>query len=520
MSVAATAADPFPAGRRRSGALLVAACFAAAKLLVHFLTNGGYGYFRDELYFLACGEHPDWGYVDHAPMVGAAAWFARRLMGDSLFALRLLPAVAGALKVLLTGLLVREFGGGKFAAALACLCVLVAPIYLGIDTLFSMNAFEPVFWMTCALAVTLAVGRGEPRWWLLFGVAAGLGLQNKHSMLFFGFAVLVGLVLTPARRALASKWFWMGGVLALVIFLPNVIWEYRHDWATLELLGNVGKTGKNVEVSPVEFVAQQVLMLHPLTLPVWAAGLWFLLFDREGRRFRLLGIAYVVVLALMIALKGKNYYTQAVYPLLFAAGGVVFERLVARRRARWLKFAYPLVLVAGGAALAPLVLPVLPVERFLRYQDALGVKPPKTEVGHEGPLPQHFGDMFGWPETVAEVARVYHSLPPAEREKAAVYASNYGEAGAVDFFGPRHGLPKAISPHQNYFLWGPRHYTGEVLILLRSKREDAERACASVEEAGRVGHPYAMAEEHYTIYVCRGLRQPLRELWPSLKHWN
>lgn len=514
-------AAPRDAGlNRREGVLVVAACFAALKLVTHLLTNNAYGFFRDELYFMACGEHLDWGYVDHAPLVGFAAWLARRVFGDSLAGLRFLPALAGALKVLLTGLLVREFGGGRFACALACLCVLVAPVYLVSDTLFSMNAFEPVFWMTCALAVVLALGRGEPRWWLLFGLSAGLGLQNKHSTLFFGFALLVGILATGARRQLASKWFWAGGALALVIFLPNVWWEYRHDWATLELLSNVAKTGKNVAVGPLEFVAQQVLMMHLFALPVWAAGLWFLLFDREGRRFRLLGVAYLVLIALMVALKGKNYYTMAVYPMLFAGGGVLFERLTRRRAAGWLKYAYPLLLVLTGALLAPLALPVLPVESFMRYQERLGFKPPKTEVGHVGPLPQHFGDMFGWPETVEQVARVYHSLPPEERAKAAVFANNYGEAGAVDFFGPRHGLPKAISPHQNYYLWGPRDYTGEVLILLQSKREDAERHCASVEEAGRVGHPYAMAEEHYTIYVCRGLDRPLKELWPALKHWN
>ncbi len=510
-----------PAARNRwTGVAAVALYFALFKLLVHFLTNGAYGHFRDELYFLACGEHLDWGYVDHAPLVGLAAWFARKAFGESLFALRLLPAAAGALKVLLTGLLVREFGGSRAACALACLCVLVAPVYLVSDSLFSMNAFEPVFWMTCALAAALAVRRDEPRWWLLFGVAAGLGLQNKHSMLFFGFAIFVGIVATNSRRFLASKWLWAGGALALVIFLPNLWWEHKHDWATLELLRNVAATGKNVTLSPSEFVAQQILMLHPLTFPVWAAGLWFLLFDREGRRFRLLGVAYVALLALMIALKGKSYYTQAAYPMLFAAGGVVFERLVMKRRAAWLRYAYPLVLIAGGLAFAPLALPVLPVETFLRYQDALGFRPPKTEVGHAGPLPQHFGDQFGWPETVEAVARVYHALPPEERAVAAIYANNYGEAGAVDFYGARHGLPKAISPHQNYFLWGPRDYTGEVVILLQSKRADAEEYCGSVEEAERVGHPYAMAEEHYTILVCRDLQRPLKEVWPTLKVWN
>jgi hypothetical protein len=509
-----------PGESRWAGVLAVAVYFALAKLLLHFLTNSQYGYFRDELYFIACGEHLDWGYVDHAPMVGWAAKLSRTLLGDSLFALRFLPALAGALKVLLTGLMVREFGGRRFAVALACLCVIVAPVYLVSDTLFSMNAFEPVFWMGCAYCIVLAINRREPRFWLGFGALAGLGLQNKHSMLFFGFGVFIGVLLTPERRLLKSRWLWIAGALALLIFLPNLIWEQRHDWATLELLGNVKATGKNVELAPLDFILQQFLMLLPFTAPVWLAGLWYFLFDSEGRRFRLLGVAYLVVLTLIIALKGKVYYTLPVYPMLFAGGGVIWERWLSRRRISWLKVAYPLLLLAGGAVFAPMALPVLPVETLIRYQDALGLKPPKTEVGHAGALPQHFGDMFGWPEMVEQVARVYHSLPPEERARAGIYANNYGEAGAIDFFGARHGLPKAISPHQNYFLWGPRDYTGEVLILMQSKRADAERNCGSVEEAARVAHPYAMREEQYTIHICRNLKKPLRELWPQLKHWN
>ena len=168
----------------------------------------------------------------------------------------------------------------------------------------------------------------------------------------------------------------------------------------------------------------------------------------------------------------------------------------------------------------PFAVPILPAETYLRYQNALGFEPPKTEVGHRGPLPQHFGDRFGWPEMVETVAQIYNRLPPEERDRTAIYANNYGEAGAIDFFGPRYGLPKAISPHQSYYVWGPRDYTGEALILLQSKRADAERNCNSVEEVGAVAHPLSMAEEHYTIFICRGLKQPLSELWPRLKRWN
>lgn len=505
---------------RWTSPLAIALYFALLKLLVHLLTGNQYGYFRDELYYMACGDHLDWGYVDHAPMVAWLIRLSRTLFGDSLFTLRLFPAIAGAFTVFLTGLLAREFGGRRFAVMLSCLCILVGG-FLALDSFFSMNAFEPVFWMGCAYFIVRAIKQNDARYWLWFGLLAGLGLENKHSMLFFGFGIFVGLLFTPARRFLASKWFWIGGALALALFLPNIIWEYRHDWATLELLRNVQKSGKNVSLSPLAFIAQQIIILHPLTLPVWLAGFWYFLFDTDGKRYRLLGIAYLVVLLLMIALKGKNYYLLPVYPMLFAGGAVWCERLLAEScRASWLKIVYPALLFVAGAVFAPMAVPILPVETYLRYQQALGFEPPKTEVGHVGPLPQHYGDRLGWPEMVETVAGIYNRLPLDERARTAIYANNYGEAGAIDLFGPRYGLPKAISPHQSYFLWGPRDYTGDELILLQSKRADAERNCQSIEEAGTVGHPLSMAEEHYTIYICRGLKQPLSELWPSLKHWN
>ena len=499
----------------------MACYFAGAKLLIHFLTNGQYGYFRDELYFIARGEHLDWGYVDQAPL---APWLARltlTVLGDSLFALRFLPAVAGAVKVLLTGLLVREFGGKTFAVAISCLCVLVAPGYLLVDTLFSMNAFEPLFWVGGAYCLVLAIKRNEPRFWLWFGLLGGLGLQNKHSTLLFGFGIFAGLLLTSARRFLASRWLWMGGALTLLLFLPNLLWQYHHDWPMLEVLSNVQKTGKNVLLSPLQYMAQQLLLLLPLTAPVWIGGLWFFLFDRQGNRYRLLGVAYLVILGLVIALKGKNYYLLPAYPMLLAGGAVWWEEILKGGRAiRWLRAAVLALLVIGGAIFAPFALPILPIETYLRYQEAIGFQPPRSEVSHIGRLPQYFGDMFGWPEMVETVARVYHSLPHEERSRTAIFARNYGEAGAIDLFGRDYGLPKAISPHQNYYLWGPRNYTGESMIVLGCDRQTVEEYCSRVEEAGVVNHPYAMAEEHYTIFVCRGLKYPLQEVWPRWKHYN
>ena len=501
--------------------IAVAYALALCKIFLFILAGSSYGYFRDELYFLACGEHLAFGYPDHAPLSVWLTKFSREIFGESLYAIRFLPALSGALKIVLTGWLVSEFGGKHFATLLACLCVLVAPIYLAGDNLLSMNTYEPLFWTGCALAYVLVINRENPRYWLVFGALAGFGLMNKHSLVFFGLAFVIGLLATPDRKFFANRFLWIAGGIAFIIFLPNIIWQYQNDWATLELLQNVRNTGKNVVLAPHEFIFQQMFILLPPTALVWLAGLWYLLVDKSGKQFRTLGIAYLAVLAIMILLKAKHYYLAPVYPMLFAAGGVFLENLIERFRfGKIVRYALPSLLIIGGLLFLPLALPVLPIERFIAYQNALGIAPPKTEVGHQGVLPQHYGDMFGWEEMTAKVAEVYHSLPPEERRRAAIFAGNYGEAGAIDLFGERYNLPKAISSHQSYYLWGHRDYDGSVVIILGDEKEDAEEFCESVEQRTRVGVPLAMEEENFDILICRGLKEPFPELWKKIKHWN
>ena len=490
-------------------------------MVIYAAAAGNYGYFRDELYFLACADHLAWGYPDHAPLSIFLAWFSRAIFGDALYAIHLFPAIAGALKIIITGLIVRELGGRHIAMLLACLCVLVAPIYLGIDLLLSMNVYEPIFWMGGVLSYIWVIKRDDPRYWLMFGAFAGLGLMNKHSMVFFGIAFVVGLAATRDRKFLVNRYFWMGGLIAFLLFLPNLIWQYENDWATLELLRNVKASGKNVVVGPLEFFWQQIFILLPFTAPVWLGGLWYLLTDRKGKRFRLLGITYLITLALMIFLEAKNYYLAPIYPMLFAAGGVFWEDVASRfRLGRPGVYAYVVLVTIVGLIFLPLAVPILPVEKFIAYQSGIGITTPKTEVGFDSVLPQHFADRFGWEEMAAKTADVYYSLPPEEREKAAILGDNYGDAGAIDFFGKKYGLPRAISGHQSYFVWGPRDYDGSVIIILGGEKEDAEENCGSVEERDLVGHTYAMSYERFHILVCRDRKEPLSEFWPKLKHWN
>jgi hypothetical protein len=496
-------------------------------MAIHLAASGSYGYFRDELYYLACGDHLDWGYVDHAPLIALVARLTRTLLGDSLHAIRLLPALAAGLKILLTGLIVRELGGGRFATFLACLCVLIAPVYLGIDTILSMNAFEPLFWMGCVWVLLLAINRDRPRLLVWLGVLAGVGLENKHSMLFFGAALVAGLLLSNERGLLLNRWMWVAAAIALLLFLPNLIWQVHHGWPTIVDLRNARY--KNLPVTPTGFLGRQTMVMLPPSILVWLAGLWFLLRDAAARRYRALGWAFVVLLGMMMALQGKSYYIAPAYPMLFAAGGMFWEKWTTGRWMRLARVALPLLLVLVAAISAPLSLPILPPGELIRYQQTLGIPPPRDYVGEAGPLQEFFADMFGWEEMVRKVAAVYHALPPDEQKRAAIFAVNYGEAGAIDFFGPRYGLPKAICPNQTYFYWGPRQYTGDVIVVLglndallngKGNRERFEAAFRSVQYGPRVEHPYSLTFEHYPIVTARGLKWPLARLWPRLRFWN
>ncbi|HLY19713.1 MAG TPA: glycosyltransferase family 39 protein [Bryobacteraceae bacterium] len=498
---------------------MVVVWLAACKLALHLYAGHNYGYFVDELYYLACGRHLDWGYVDQPPLIALIAALTRVTIGASLQAIRFLPAVAGAAKVLLTGLLARELGGRRFAQGLAALAALLAPGFLGIDSFFSMNAFEPLFWTGCAYIVVRIIRTGNQRLWLWFGLLAGIGLENKHSMLIFGFAVATGLLVSE-RRQFRSPWLWVAGLLALLIFVPNLIWNVQHHFPFLELQANIRRAHRDVSLSPWAFLGQEALMMFPLAVPIWLAGLWYLLFGAAGRPFRALGWAWLVMMAVIMIVSPRVYYPWPAFPILFAAGGVQWESWLAPPRPQWIKPAWVGAMVLLGAAIAPFAIPVLPVETYIRYSHATGFQQPKIETHQLGPLPQIYADQFGWEEMTAAVAKVYNGLPPDIRAKTAIFGQNYGQAGAVDLFGPKYGLPKAISGHQTYFFWGPRDYTGESMIVMQGRQQDLENFYASVQKVAHVGHPYSMPYEHFDIYYCRGLKWPLKDVWPKVKNWD
>jgi hypothetical protein len=517
----ASKSEPWLSRRIISSNMAPAWLMAGIAVALQSATNGRYGYFRDELYYLALSHHLAWGYVDLAPLAPLILHVQGFLVGYSLHAIRFLPALAFAFEILLTGFITQELGGKRFAILLACLAVLVAPVILGNATRFSMNPFEPLFWMGTIYFLLRAINRDRPDMLVWVGVLVGLGIENKHSTAFFLIALLAGLLLTPQRRLFRTKWLWIAAGIIVLLCLPNLIWQYLHGFPTWVDLSNVKKIHKNVDLPPLPFLKQQIMMLLPLNALIWIAGLGFLLFDRDSRCHRVLGITYLAFLAIMMALHAKDYYLAPIYPMLFAAGGAFWEEFVAlHTRLRWAKVAFPIALAALGVVAAPLVLPILPPAKIVPYMGALGIRMTRTETHMSSELPQHFADEFGWPEMVAQVAEVYNALPAKERAKTAILAGNYGSAGAIDFFGPRYGLAKSISAHQNYYYWGFRQYTGESLIMLNWNLDDAQYWCNNVEQGPKVDQPFTMAWEHYTILICHGLKEPMAETWPHFKVWD
>jgi len=517
--------ESFSARRREflAGGMLPAWAIAAASFVLHVVCNGRYGYFRDEFDYIACGRHLAWGYVDQPPLIPILSRICLAIFGDSLRSVRLVPALSSAALIVLTGMMARELGGKRFAVVLSAVTVLVAPIYLSGGSLLTTNCdLEVLLWMGCAYFALLAAKRDDPRYWLWFGVVAGIGLQEKYSILVLGFAIVIGLLLTSQRRFLLSKWMWLGGFVALLIFLPNLLWNVANHWPFVHLIRNIKADGRDVVLTPWQYFVQQILLISPLSAPIWITGITAFFVARRFKPYRFLGWAYLVSFTVFVVLKGVNYYLAPIYPVYLAAGCVVIDDAIDRFRQLWLK---PLMIglpLIGGAIFAPLAMPILPIDQFIPYMNRLPIKVPRSQ--HQfarAALPQHYADQFGWKEIVEKTADAWNRIPAVDRKDCGIFAQNYGQAGAIDFLGPRYGLPPSISGHQTWWLWGPRGYSGNCLIVLDDERENLERLFDHVEYLGNSAHnPYAL-ENDLSVYICRGAKfGTLASLWPKLKRWR
>jgi Dolichyl-phosphate-mannose-protein mannosyltransferase len=506
---------------------------ALAKLLFHVYFNNRYGYFRDEFDYIACGDHLAWGYVDQPPLIPFLIHISRAVLGDSLRAIRFIPALASSLLVIQTAVLARELGGRRWALLLSAIAIVIAPQYLSNASLLGTNCLEPNLWMGCAYFAILAIQRNRPRYWLWFGVIAGSGMEEKYSIALFGFGIVVGLLLTKERRVFLNRWIWIGGLAAFLIFLPNLLWNLHYHWPFLQLMHNLRSEGRDVVLPLAQYCFQQTLLIDPMTAPIWLTGLFALLFYTPLRPCRFLGWCYLVCFTAMFVLHGKNYYLAPIYPMLLAAGAVVIERAIhgknhprdaSRQPLTWLKPIIIVVLLASGAHLLPITVPVLSPEHFLAYTKTLPFKLPVMEHSHaRAALPQWYADQFGWNEIVTETAVAWNQLTPAEREdnQCGIFAQDYGQAGAIDFLGRKYGLPQSLSGHQSWFLWGPRDHSGNCMIVLDDSPKRLEQLWQQVDYVGTsADNPYAL-EKEIPVFICRGAKfGTMAQLWPQLKRWR
>ncbi|HVC39858.1 MAG TPA: glycosyltransferase family 39 protein [Candidatus Dormibacteraeota bacterium] len=483
--------------------------------LGHMLVAGRYGYFRDELYYIAAGHHLALGYVDFPLLIAVLAWGLRLVAGDSLIAIHVVPALANCLLILVTGLIARELGGRRLAQALAAGASLVCLTFLATASIFSMDSLDELWWTLIAYLLIRLLHRDQPRLWLVIGAVAAIGLLTKVTILFFLAALLLGLLATPGRSQLRSRWLWLGAAIAFCGLLPYLIWELQNGWATIAYWHSY--LGTLVGHSPVDFLLQQAYVMNPLTLPLWLGGEAWLLRGRGGPALRSLGIAFALLFLWFSIGPSKSYYLAPAYPFLFAAGAVWLAPKLTRQGSRWPGAVCLGGLALSGLLLAPIAMPILPPPTFAAAYSFLGTDAGAQMERHQGAaLPQWLADRFGWRSLTRRVSLLMLQLPPSERPAACIFTANYGEAAALDFYGAGSRLPPAVSGSNSFFFFGPGRCSGRVVVTVGLPPNQVARSFGSVHRLGITHCDYCMpAEDGLPILLASKPRRPIPQLWKT-----
>ena len=489
---------------------VAALCF----LILTLATAGHYGFFGDELYYIACSKHLAFGYVDQPPLVAVLTLISTTIFGETIIGLRFMSGLFGAFTVFLSAKVAEEIGGGKYSQALAALSICFGLAFPALSSFFSMNPVDIMLCTLFILAFLKTIRAPSPKKWVMLGVLLGLGLLNKYTFLVLGFSLLLALIITKKWNILKSPWIYISGVIGLLMFLPHILWEINNGWPTLEFMQNATEH-KNLSLSPIAFLLQIIIGLNPFTFPIWLSGLGFLLFSRKIKEYRFLGwTAFIFILIYMLQ-NSKFYYVVPIFPILLSSGAIAFERFLHRFSTRFLKSAVVTILVISGIVLMPLAVPILPVDQFVKYSKALGIQSElRMEKGESIPLPLHFAYRFGWKELVDTVVNSYNTIPQEERKKCAILASWYGIAGAIDHYGPKYKLPNSICPRNNYWIWGTRNYSGDIVLAVGYSKQYLKKYFNSVEQVASFTNQYAYNQ---IIYLCKRPKETLKQMWPELK---
>lgn len=476
---------------------------ASAKVAFFLAIAGMWGIHRDEFYYLAGGRRLDWGYVDHPPITPLLYRIGDIVFGSSQVGLHTVPALLSGVLVVVAALLARELGGGRTAQIIAAMGVAVAPMFLTTSHFTSTVTVDILLWSIGLLLVARLLRTHDERLWLAIGLVAGTGLLNKNTMLFWGIGVAGGLLLTKDRSLLRSRWLVGGVFVAAVAMVPYLLWQAQYDWPTIEFLRSLQSHTDDIS-NPILYFPYQLVLLGPLLTLIWIPGLIWLLRSDEARRFRAIGVGYLVVLVLLFVLRGKAYYVGSWYPALFAAGSVRLEK-VGRRPLR----TYVVLLVIAGVTAAPFALPLVPSDssaaRFITGQN------------------NELGEMVGWDDMAQQVANVAHALPAAEQANLTILTENYSEAGAIELWRSSLDVPQPISRQNSYWLWGfgPAHENGTV-VAVGFRRAELAPFFADIQLARHVTNAAGIdnKESGVEIVICRGQRVPWAEIWAQIKQFN
>lgn len=505
--------------------LFLPALLAGGIFIYHLLTAffSEYGYFIDELYYIACSKHPAFGYVDHPPLSILLLSLQRLLFGDSLLSVRFLSALASGGTVFMTAILARALGGTRRAMIIATLAAVSMPVLIVMGSFYSMNAFEPFLWSLILYYVIRMVNEQRPSYWLLIGVLMGIGLEMKHTMILYTAALIAGMIAAPSRKFLWNKWFFIGAGAAFLLLLPNIVWQAVNGFPSLEFYRNA-MMNKNIPRGPLAVLIDQILFVNPFTLPLWLAGLWYLFFHHDGKQFRFFGTAYLLLLFVMIAgQSSRPDRITAMYPLLVAAGAIAVEKfhIHALLFRKFIFASSILLLTAGTVIAAPIFSPVLSPSALKQYLASIGLSFDLETGKMNEPIPQWLADRLGWKELASATAEVFNSLSAEEQQRTLLLSTNYGEAGALELYSKEFGLPPLFATHNSYHQWGPPPDSIRTFIVVYAPRRDLERMFDTVVEAKiHRCDDCTRPQRIIPIYIVRGPRFSMSAEWKRFKIYN
>lgn len=492
-------------------------------LLIYLSTfNSSYGYFIDEFYYIACANNPALGYVDHPPLAPLLLTIFQFVFGTSIYAIRILPALAEAIAVFYTGILIKEIGGNKFGQFLGACSLAAMPVTLAFGGFYSMNAFEPLLAVLFLLFTARMIKNNNPKLWLQSGIIMGLGMMNKHTFGVFIIALLLALLLSGKWKLIFNKWFLVGSGISFLIFLPNIIWQIQNNFPSLEFYRNIS-ADKNIYTPPLDFIMGQVMQMSPSTVPIWLTGIFYILFSKRFKDYRFLSFLFIgLFIFMMLSGTSRSDRLAFAYPAAFAGGALFFENIITKFRLTWLKPVLVLLLAAGAALALPLILPYFNYEIAKAHTEFLGINT-EIEVGKKPPLPQLLADRIGWEEKVKLVVSAYNSLPAEDKKQTIIAAGNYGQAGAIELYGKPYNLPPVACAHNNYYLWSKERVNGSILLQLDDDESYAglSKLFEKVEmHPGKFKNDFVSSHENnLVVFICRYPKMPPEKMLELSKNF-